>query len=84
MPNSPDKCYLCPASRDCLNLHMAYRILDNQIPPTDLKAKRAYDDLLKQLAPYYPCGDICPIETDANVRDLINKAIKYIRRYGLK
>lgn len=82
MNDLPAKCYLCPASRDCTNLLMVHSILNRQTPPTSVIGKNAYEKLLKEINAYFPCGDVCPMATGKDVRELINKAIKYIRRYG--
>lgn len=79
----PDKCFLCPASRDCMNLLMAHNILTSRESPKDPTARKAYEDLVQELNRHYPCGEYCPVETNEDVRKLIDRSIKFIRLYGL-
>lgn len=71
---------LCTASRDCLNLSMAYHILITIKPPDHVKT--IHQELLKELKPFYPCGKVCPLETNPNVVDLLNKTINFLKKYG--
>ena len=72
---------LCTASRDCLNLSMAYHILVTLKPPE--LAIATHQELLKELKPFYPCGKVCPLETNPNVVGLLNKTIKFLKKYGV-
>lgn len=80
----PEQCFFCPASRDCMNLLMVHNILIRQPPPPSQIGRNAHEKLLQEITKYYPCGSVCPLEAGKDVRKLIDRAIKYIRRYGFQ